>query len=165
MNRFHNMTRAGVGLAAVALMLSACQHGYSPDRYSTASMQQATKVDRAVVQSVRLVDVDGTAGAGALVGGAAGGIGGASFGSGGGSAAAALGGVLVGAAIGALVEKSATETQAFEYIVMKQSGDLMSVTQKDAQPLAVGQKVMLIYGIKARLIPDTTNSASAAPAS
>ncbi|GGF25798.1 hypothetical protein GCM10011611_34840 [Aliidongia dinghuensis] len=165
MSRFSNMARSGCGLALVALMLNACQNGYSPDHYSSASMQQASKVDRATVQSVRSVDVDGTAGAGALVGGAAGGIGGSSFGSGGGSAAATLGGVLVGAAIGALVEKSATDTQAFEYIVQKQNGDLMSVTQKDAQPLAVGQKVMLIYGVKARLIPDTSNNPPAAPAS
>lgn len=164
MTRFSRMARPGCGFAFVALVLNACQNGYSPDRYSPGSMQQANKVDRATVQSVRLVDVDGTAGAGALVGGAAGGIGGSSFGSGGGSAAAALGGVLVGAAIGALVEKSATETQAFEYIVQKQNGDLMSVTQKDAQPLAVGQKVMLIYGVRARLIPDTANSSTATPA-
>ena len=38
----------------------------------------------------------------------------------------------------------------------KANGDLLSVTQKDAVPLAIGQKVLVIAGNQARVVPDYT---------
>lgn len=149
--------------------LAACHGEYSSNSYAPGAVQQVSKVDRAVIESYRVVDISQQglgSGIGAGAGAAAGGIAGSQAGRGGGNAAATLAGVLVGGVIGALAENAMTETQAFEYIVRKANGDLLSVTQKDAQPLPVGQKVLVIYGVQARIIPDDggqSPSATSAP--
>jgi outer membrane lipoprotein SlyB len=63
---------------------------------------------------------------------------------------------LVGGLAGTTVEHVTGDTTAFEYIVRKPNGDLVSVTQKDKTPLALGQKVLVISGNQARVVPDYT---------
>ena len=94
--------------------------------------------------------------AGAAVGGAGGGIAGAQAGSGATSAFGALGGALVGGIAGSAAEHVVGDTRAFEYIVRKPNGDLLSVTQKDTEALAIGRKVLVIAGNQARVVPDYT---------
>jgi outer membrane lipoprotein SlyB len=45
----------------------------------------------------------------------------------------------------------------YEYIIKKGNGDLLSVTQKDETPLAVGQHVLVIAGPQARVVADYTS--------
>jgi outer membrane lipoprotein SlyB len=142
--------------AALAVSVTGCGPDYSPNTYSSNAVQQANKVDQGVVVGVRQVDVSAAGTTGTLVGGAAGGIAGAQAGSGVTSALGALGGSLVGGIAGNAAEHVAGDTHAFEYIVRKSNGDLLSVTQKDEMPLAVGQKVLVISGNQARVVPDYT---------
>ncbi len=142
--------------AALAASVTGCGPDYSPNTYSSNAVQQANKVDQGVVVGVRQVDVSAAGTTGTLVGGAAGGIAGAQAGSGVTSALGALGGSLVGGIAGNAAEHVAGDTHAFEYIVRKSNGDLLSVTQKDEMPLAVGQKVLVISGNQARVVPDYT---------
>src|SRR4051812_15122638 len=88
-------------VASLALGLAGCQNKLSPDTYTPGTLQQVNKVDRAVVQRVRLVEVKGTAGSGALLGAAAGGVAGSQIGRGGGNALATVAGVLIAGAIAA----------------------------------------------------------------
>ena len=53
-------------------------------------------------------------------------------------------------------DRVVNDTSAFEYIVRKPNGDLLSVTQKDEVPLTLGQKVLVISGKQARVVPDYT---------
>jgi outer membrane lipoprotein SlyB len=108
---------------------------------------------------VRDVSVSASGTTGALVGGAAGGVAGSQVGSGVGSAFGALGGSLVGGIAGSAAEHVSGDTRAFEYIVRKPNGDLLSVTQKDELPLVIGQKVLVIAGNQARVVPDYTTPA------
>ncbi len=140
--------------AALAAWLAGCGPDYSPNTYAANAVQQANKVDQGVVAGVREVGVSASGTTGAVVGGAAGGIAGAQTGSGAGSAFGALGGALVGGLAGSAAEHVVGDTRAFEYIVRKPNGDLLSVTQKDAEPLAIGQKVLVIAGNQARVVPD-----------
>ena len=142
--------------AAVAASLAGCGPSYSPNTYASNAVQQANKVDAGVLVGVRPVDVSASGATGAVVGGAAGGIAGSQVGSGVGSALGALGGSLVGGIAGSAAEHVSGDTQAFEYIVRKANGDLLSVTQKDESPLTVGQKVLVISGNQARVVPDYT---------
>ena len=41
-------------------------------------------------------------------------------------------------------------------MAVKPNGDLVSVTQQDTTPLALGQKVLVIDGKQARVVPDYT---------
>jgi outer membrane lipoprotein SlyB len=142
--------------AVLAAPIAGCGPDYSPNTYASNAVQQANKVDQGVVAGVREVAVSAAGTTGAIAGGAAGGIAGAQAGSGTTSAFGALGGALVGGIAGSAAEHVVGDTRAFEYIIRKPNGDLLSVTQKDTDPLAIGQKVLVIAGNQARVVPDYT---------
>ena len=150
--------------AAFVALLGGCAPSYSPDTYASTAVQQASKVEQGVVAGVRKVAVSASGATGAVTGAAAGGIAGSQAPVGGvGTAFTALGGSLVGGLIGAGVERAAGDTTAWEYVVRKTSnGELVSVTQIDPVPLALGQKVLVIAGPQARIVPDYTTPADAA---
>lgn len=136
--------------------LSGCGPSYSPDTYASNAAQQANKVEQGVVVGVRDVGISAAGTVGTVTGAAAGGIAGSQAVAGPISAFTALGGSLVGGIAGSTVEHATADTVAFEYIVRKGNGDLISVTQKDKTPLALGQKVLVIVGNQARIVPDYT---------
>jgi outer membrane lipoprotein SlyB len=141
---------------ALGIALAGCGPDYSPNTYASNAVQQANKVDPGVIVGVREVGVSASGTTGAVAGAAAGGIAGAQAGTGVQSAFGALGGSLVGGIAGSAAEHVVGDTRAFEYIIRKPNGDLLSVTQKDAEPLTVGQKVLVIAGNQARVVPDYT---------
>lgn len=142
--------------ALVLAGLAGCGPSYSPDTYASNAAQQANKVEQGVVVGVRNVGVSAAGTVGTVTGAAAGGIAGSQAIAGPVSAFTALGGALVGGLAGSTVEHATADTKAFEYIVRKPNGDLVSVTQKDTTPLALGQKVLVIGGNQARVVPDYT---------
>jgi len=151
-------------LAAVLLGgLAGCAPNYSPDTYDSRAVQQANKVEQGVLVGVRPVGVRADATVGTVTGSAAGGIVGSQTGSGVASAFGALGGAVVGGLAGSAVAHSIGDVAAFEYIVRKGNGDLLSVTQQDKAPLRLGQKVLVIAGIQARVVPDYTMALAAPP--
>lgn len=148
----------------VALLgIAGCHPDYSANSYSSNAVQQANKVDQGVVVGRRSVGVLAAGATGAVTGAAAGGIAGSQVGSGVTSAFSALGGSVVGGLVGAAVEKGSGDTTAFEYVVRKPNGELLSVTQQDAKPIEVGQKVLVIAGNQARIVPDYTVTLDPAP--
>ncbi len=132
--------RAVASAVCLAAGLAGCGPSYSPNTYSTAAVQQANKVEQGVVVGVRRVDVSaqgvGSNGVTEAIG--------------------ALGGSVIGGLVGTAAEHAAGDTFAFEYVVKKANNDLVSVTQKDKVPLAIGQKVLVIAGNQARIVPDYT---------
>jgi len=56
------------------------------------------------------------------------------------------------------VQHATGDSQAFEYVVRESNDMLVSVTQHDTRPLAIGQKVLVIEGKQARVVPDYTVS-------
>ena len=94
-----------------------------------------------------------------MTGGAAGGILGSQSGEIGlNSALGAVGGTLIGGVVGTSIEHMTGDTTGWEYIVRKPNGDLLSVTQKEPTPLPIGQKVLVITGNQARIVPDYSAS-------
>ena len=139
------------------LSLAACGPRYSPDTYATRAVQQANKVEQATVVGRRQVKVSAEGSTGAATGAAAGGVLGAQApGAGIVSALGGVGGALVGGLVGTAAEHTVVDTRAYEYVVRTTKGDLLSVTQADATPLAIGQNVLLIAGNQARIVPDYT---------
>ncbi|WP_367615480.1 outer membrane lipoprotein [Teichococcus aerophilus] len=139
--------------------LSACGPDYSPDTYAGRAMQQANKVEQGTIVGIRPVQIaaDGTTGIAA--GAAAGGVVGTRIG--GGDITSAFGGIgggLLGGLLGSAAEQAAGTTNGFEYIVRKGNNELVSVAQKDQTPLALGQKVLVIAGNQARIVPDYTTA-------
>jgi outer membrane lipoprotein SlyB len=138
-----------------AAALAGCAPDYSPNTYNAAAVQQANKVESAVVVGFRQVEISAAGTVGAVTGGAAGGILGAQAGpTSTASALGAVGGGIVGSIVGTGIEHATADTTGWEYIVRKSNGDLLSVTQREPQPLPLGQKVLVITGNQARIIPD-----------
>ena len=145
--------------AIFAVLVSACSPDFSPNTYNAAAVQQANKVEQGVVVGVRPVDVKVAGTTGAVAGGAAGGIVGSQLpGSGTTQALGTVGGGLLGGLIGTGFERAAGDTKAFEYIVRKPNNELVSVTQTDTTPMALGQRVLVIAGTQARIVPDYTTA-------
>ncbi|MBK1662118.1 hypothetical protein CKO45_28430, partial [Paracraurococcus ruber] len=139
------------------LLLLACGDRYSPDTYATRAVQQANKVEQGVVVGVRAVQITAEGTTGAAAGAAAGGVIGAQTPGGGiGAALGGVGGALVGGLIGRAAESAAVDTPAREYVVRTDREELLSVTQRDQVPLVVGQRVLVITGVQARIVPDYT---------
>ena len=150
---------------ALAGGLAGCTSDYSPNTYSASAVQQANKVEPATVVGFRQVAISANGTVGAVSGGAAGGILGAQVGSGGmNSALGTVGGTAIGGLLGTAIEHIAGDTTGWEYIVRKSNGDLLSVTQKEPQPLPIGQKVLVITGSQARIVPDYSSPAEPAAA-
>ncbi len=160
------MTRTGL-ILAVALALPACTERFSADAYSVRAVQQANRVEQGTVAGVRRVRIEAGGELGAASGAAAGGaVGGATGTTRIGTALGAVGGALVGGLVGTTAERVAANTEGFEYIVRKANNELVSVTQRDERPLAVGTRVLVIAGAQARIVPDYTvpGPAGASPA-
>jgi outer membrane lipoprotein SlyB len=144
------------GLLALALAaLAGCTPDYSPNTYASNAVQQANKVEPAIVVGFRQVEISASGTVGAVSGGAAGGILGAQAGSGGiTTALSGVGGAVVGSLVGTGIEHATSDTTGWEYIVRKSNGELLSLTQREPTPLPLGQKVLVITGNQARIVPD-----------
>lgn len=142
--------------AALLAGLAGCGSNYSPNTYSSTAVQQANPVDQGVIVGARDVAVSADTTVGAVAGGAAGGVAGSQVGNGVTSAFGAIGGTLIGGLAGSAAEHVQGDAKAYEYIVRKTNGDLISVTQQDKVELAVGEHVLVIAGKQARIVPDYT---------
>ncbi len=154
--------RASVLGIGVLGLLAGCGPSYSPNTYAANAVQQAAKVDQGIVVGVREVAVSANTTVGTVTGAAAGGLAGSQVGSGVTSAFGALGGSLMGGIAGSAAEHIEGDTKAFEYIVRKTNGDLISVTQTDTKPLTIGEHVLVIDGKQARIVADYTKPVTAA---
>jgi len=145
-------------LALLALLaLTACGERFTPDTYATRAVQQANKVEQGEIAGVRKVNISAEGSTGAATGAAAGGVIGAQAPGGGiGAALGGVGGALVGGLIGRATESAVVDAPAFEYVVRTTRGELVSVTQRDREALRVGQRVLVITGTQARVVPDYT---------
>lgn len=153
-------------LVVVAGGLAGCASDYSPNTYASSAVQQANKVEPGVVVGYRQIAISANGTVGAVTGGAAGGILGAQVGTGGfNSALGTVGGSAIGTILGTTLEHIAGDTTGWEYIVRKPNGELLSLSQREPTPIPIGQKVLVITGGQARIIPDHSALGDASPAS
>jgi outer membrane lipoprotein SlyB len=139
------------------LLLAGCGSDYSADTYATRAVQQVDPVQQGVIVGAREVAISADGTSGAAVGAAAGGIVGAATPGGNMTAAlAGVGGGLIGGLFGSTAERAVNDNRGTEYIVRQTDGKLVRVTQRDVPPLPIGQKVLVIAGAQARIVPDYT---------
>jgi outer membrane lipoprotein SlyB len=126
--------------------------------YSPQSLGRVGRADKGVVVNVRLVNVDGTTQTGTILGGITGSALGYEIGRGHNSDAIRIlstaGGAVVGGLVGGSTEKLITRTMAYEYIVEMDSGHMETIVQRDDSAIAHGQRVILLKGPDAKVIPD-----------
>jgi len=139
-------------MAASLLALSGCAgNTFSPNTYSSNAVQLANKVEQGTIIGYREVKISANGTVGTVTGGAVGGVLGAEYAN---SALVAVGGTTIGGMLGNALEHAARDTTGWEYIIRKENGDMLSVTQREAAPLGLAQRVLVIMGPQARVVPD-----------
>ncbi len=138
-------------LTLMAVVLAGCTSPYSPNIYASNAVQLANKVEAGTVIGYRQVAITANGTIGTVTGGAAGGVLGAEYAN---SALLAVGATAVGSILGNALDHAAGDTTGWEYIIRKPNGDMLSVTQREQTPLALAQKVLVILGPQARVVPD-----------
>lgn len=138
--------KSSFALVVVTALLAACASS-SPDVVQRSDAQRLSKVEDAVVLSVRNVKIDGSqSGVGAAVGGVVGAIGGYA-GSGvqrEGQVLGVLAGV-AGAAAGNAIERFASSDSGQEILVQLRTGERRSIVQtKGEEVLQAGDAVILV---------------------
>lgn len=138
----------------VSSALTGCVSDVSPASYSVGSVGQVNRVVRGVVISTRTVQIAGTTGLGASSGAVAGAAAGSTIGnSDASSVAGAVGAAVVVGLVGAAIEENATKQTGIEYVVETDTGAVLTLVQGVGdEQINVGERVLVMYGERARLI-------------
>jgi outer membrane lipoprotein SlyB len=120
------------------------------------SVGQINRAVQGVIISARAAQISGRTALGGTVGAAGGAVAGSSIGGNTRSnILGALGGAVVGGLAGAAVEEGATHQGGVEYVVKSDNGALLTIAQGDDHVIQVGDKVIVLYGPRSRIIEDT----------
>lgn len=131
-----------------ALLLAGCAASRSGDVYTRDQTRQEMTVRKGVVESVRVVAMEGTkSGVGTVAGAAVGGVAGSSVGGGKGQIVGAVIGAVAGGLAGSAVEEGVTRKQALEITVDLDNGPTVVVVQEGAPgEFRAGDRVRVISG-------------------
>lgn len=131
-----------------ALLLAGCAAGRSGDVYTREQTRQEMTVRKGVVESVRIVAMEGTkSGVGTVAGAAVGGVAGSSVGGGKGQIVGAVIGAVAGGLAGSAVEEGVTRKQALEITVDLDNGTTVVVVQEGAPgEFHAGDRVRVLSG-------------------
>ncbi len=132
-------------LISLSFFLAACAGSQSGSVYSRDDARKTQTVRMGVVESVRLVRIEGTkTPIGTVAGGAVGGIAGSTIGHGRGSTVAAVVGAVVGGLAGAAAEEGITRKDGLEITVKLDNGTLLAVVQEADEQFHPGERVRLV---------------------
>lgn len=140
------------------MLAAACAPNLSSNTYSGGQVGVASKAISGTIVSKRTVQIDNNSHVGGLIGTASGAVAGSTIGSG--TTANVLGGIggaVVGGLVGNAIDKGIHSQQGFEYIIRTNKGETIAVTQAMDTNLPVGSRVLVIYGEKTRVIPDSSS--------
>jgi outer membrane lipoprotein SlyB len=147
---------------ALALSLTACQRDISPDSYAVGSVGQVNQAVRGTVINARPVNISGSqSGLGAGAGAVGGAVAGSALGGSGSprsNVIGAIGGAVVGGIAGSITEEALTQQNGIEYVIQAENGALLTIVQGPQPAFSVKQKVIVIYGTRARIIADPNPS-------
>ena len=139
--------RHGFGLIVLMALVAGCASSNSGDVYTREQTRQVQTVKMGVIESVRMVKIEGTkSGLGTVTGAAVGGVGGSSVGHGKGSVVAAVVGAVAGGLAGSAIEEGATRKDGVELTVKLDSGTLLAIVQEADEKFYPGDRVRILEG-------------------
>lgn len=141
-----NTTRMLFSLCLAGL-LSACATSNSGDVYTRDQTRQAQTVRMGVVESVRLVKIEGTkSGIGAGTGAVVGGVAGSTMGGGKGKILTTVIGAVAGGLAGSAAEEGLMKKDGLEITVKLDNGTMLAVVQEATEQFHPGERVRVLDG-------------------
>ncbi len=144
-------------IALTSAILAGCAGNVSPDTYESGEVGVVSRTHKGTIIAKRVINIDNPSGAGGLAGTVAGAAAGSMIG---GNTATnivgATGGAVAAGIIGHQIDKAVNKRAGYEYIIKLQDDKTIAITQEKSIQLAVGQKVIVIYGAMTRIVPDNT---------
>jgi len=139
-------SRALLGALVAVLTLSGCASGLGGGTYSRGEARRTMVVQFGTIESVRMVQLEGTkTPVGTVAGAAVGGIAGSSVGGSRGSAIGAVLGAVAGGLAGSAIEEGVTRSQGVEVTVQLESGQYLAVVQEDGgEQFRPGERVRIL---------------------
>ena len=132
-------------ITILTLVITSCASSNSGSVYKRDDARKVQTVKTGVVESVRIVKLEGTkTPIGTVAGGAIGGIAGGSIGSGRSSAITAIIGALVGGLAGAFSEEAITRKDGVEITVKLDGGGLIAIVQEADEQFKPGERVRIV---------------------
>ena len=129
----------------IAGLLNACASSNAGDVYSRDEARKIQTVRKGIVESVRLVKLEGTKSPiGTVAGAAVGGVAGSTIGNGKGSSIGAVIGAVAGGLAGSAIEEAVTRKDAYEITVKLDNGSLIAIVQEATEKFSAGDTVRLI---------------------
>lgn len=136
-------------LTALCLIgfLAACASSNSGGAYTRSQTRQVQTVTMGVVESVRLVRIEGTgSGVGTATGAVVGGVAGSTLGGGKGKVLTTVIGAVAGGLAGSAAEEGLTRTDGLEVTVKLDSGSMLAITQEADEQFHAGDRVRVLEG-------------------
>lgn len=137
-----------ITLMLSAMLLAACAAPQSGDVYTRDQARREMTVRKGVVESVRVVAVEGSkTGVGTMAGAAVGGVAGSGVGGGKGHIVGAVLGAVAGGIAGHVIEDKATRKESLEITVELEGGKMIVVVQDGAPgEFRAGDRVRVVSG-------------------
>lgn len=137
-----------LAIAAVAVLaLTGCGGSQSGSAYSRTQTRGEQHVRMGLVESVRIVTIEGTqSGVGTIAGGVIGGIAGSNVGQGRGSTVGSVLGAVLGGVAGQAIEEKTTKKDGLEITIKLDSGQIIAVTQEADEQFRTGERVRVLSG-------------------
>lgn len=134
-----------IAVVALTALLVACASSNSGSVYRRDEAGKTQIVRTGVVESVRLVKLEGTkTHVGTATGAVVGGVAGSTIGHGRGSVIAAVVGAVAGGLAGSAIEEGVTRKDGIEITVKLDSGGLVAIVQEADEQFHPGEKVRLL---------------------
>lgn len=136
-------------LTALCLIgfLAACASSNSGGAYTRSQTRQVQTVTMGVVESVRLVRIEGTgSGVGTATGAVVGGVAGSTLGGGKGKVLTTVIGAVAGGLAGSAAEEGLTRKDGLEVTVKLDSGSMLAITQEADEQFHAGDRVRVLEG-------------------
>lgn len=133
-------------LVLAAILLSGCATGLGGGTYERAEARRAMTVQLGTIESIRVVQLEGTRSpVGAVAGAAVGGIAGSGVGGGRGQGIATVLGAVAGGLAGAAIEEGVTRRTGVEITVLLSNGQMLAVVQEDqGERFQPGERVRVL---------------------
>lgn len=133
--------------AVTTLALTGCAGSQSGSSYSRAQTRGEMHVRMGVIESVRVVTIEGTqSGVGVVAGGVVGAVAGSNVGHGGGSTVGSVLGAVLGGVAGQAIEEHASKKEGLEITIKLDSGQIIAVTQEADEQFHAGERVRVLSG-------------------